>query len=52
MKEETMARLLLSLYQKYSNALIENEKSGGAKYTDEDFDSLSQFMKFIALNHD
>lgn len=50
MEEERVVRILVKLYNEFQHALIDAEKRGRGKYTDEDFNSLSSFMSFIHNN--
>lgn len=48
--KNTTAKELVRLYNLYSNALIEAEQQGRGKYSDEDFNSLEGFIKFLRNN--
>ncbi|MFA5652450.1 MAG: hypothetical protein WC933_03745 [Candidatus Paceibacterota bacterium] len=50
MEKERVKKILVELYNEFQNALIEAEKKGKGNYTDQDFDSLTQFMTFIHNN--
>lgn len=49
-EEQKTARQLVKLYNSYSNALINEEKTRGRQYSDEDFNSLEGFMNFLSNN--
>lgn len=51
MTHKQLARELAFLYDDYCNALVEAEKAGKGKYTDEDFNNFGQFMRYINNNH-
>lgn len=40
---------LIKLWIEYTNALVERERSGGAKYDDTDF-TLDKFMRWVIKN--
>jgi len=50
MEKERVKKILVELYNEFQKSLIEAEKKGKGNYTDEDFDSLTQFMTFIHNN--
>jgi hypothetical protein len=50
MEKERVKKILVELYNEFQNALIEAEKKGKGNYTDQDFDSLTQFITFIHNN--
>jgi hypothetical protein len=50
MEKERVKKILVELYNEFQSALIEAEKKGRGNYTDEDFDSLSQFITYIHNN--
>ena len=47
METETVKKILVELYNEYCNALIDAEYNKGREYTDDDFNSLEQFIHFI-----
>lgn len=50
MEKERVKAILVELYNDFQKALMEAEKKGKGHYTDEDFDSLTQFMTYIRNN--
>ena len=50
MEKERVKKILVELYNEFQNALIEAEKKGMGNYTEQDFDSLTQFITFIHNN--
>jgi hypothetical protein len=50
MEKERVKTILVELYNEFQKALIDKENKGKGNYTDEDFDSLTQFMTFIHNN--
>lgn len=50
MEIEKVKKILVELYNDFQSALIEAGQKGKGNYTDEDFDSLTQFITFIRNN--
>ncbi len=50
MKESEIAREIIRLYNSYYNAIIADSKRTGVEYTDQDFNSLENFIKYLSNN--
>ena len=42
---------IIKLWMEYTQALVERERSGGAKYDDTDF-TFDKFIKWVMANYD
>lgn len=46
-----VVKILLELREEFTEDLVEAERNGGGRYTNEDFDSLEQFMVWLRNNY-
>lgn len=50
MEKERVKKILVELYNEFQNEIIKVHMKAGAKYIDQDFDSLTKFITFIHNN--
>jgi len=47
-----VVKILLELREEFTKDIVEAEKNGGGHYTNDDFDSLEQFMCWLRNNYE
>lgn len=46
-----VAKALLELREQFTKDIVQGEKNGDAHYTEHDFDSFEQFIKWLNKNY-